>query len=234
MHQHNFTPSLNHKGYEHCIDCGTFHSTSPLTPEEIYENNPYWGEDSGRSTLEQQVSNMTTIDDCGISKVDRVLQFVPDDADAILEIACAPGELLRQLSEMGRTCVGVEPSKKYLEFISNHAPKAGVVIGYYPQVFTPQTENVFDCIIGLDVMEHIEDFDGFIAATYRLLVPGGTAIFMSPIIYEDGLIRSGEFKPDEHIWIFSKKFLEEYFKPIFSGVRFSRWLVSHELVILKK
>ena len=39
---------------------------------------------------------------------------------------------------------------------------------------------------------------------------------------------------DEHAWIFSKKFLESYLKEIFTEVKFARWIVGHEILILKK
>lgn len=234
MHQHNFIPSLNHKGYEHCIDCGTYHSIAPLPPKEIYEDKPYWGEDSGRSTLEQQVSNLTCTDDCGISKVDRVLQFIPKRGKNFLEIGCAPGELLRQMVDRNYEVFGIEPSIQYVDFICRHAPEAKVLQGYFPEATRDSNANIFDCIVAMDVFEHAPDYDAFIKEIHRLLIPNGTAILMSPIIYEDGFIREGEFRPDEHIWLFTKKFLEPYLSEIFSKVEFRRWLVSHEIVIVTK
>jgi len=233
-HKHRFERSIEHKGYDYCVDCGTFHSINPLPPNEIYEEKEYWGDGSGRSTLEQQVSNMTCTDECGISKVDRVLQFVPKEAKTVLEVACAPGILMKRLNELGKSCIGIEPCDRYIPFIASQARLSAVVHGYYPQVFTKEAKEQFDCIIGLDVMEHIEDFDGFIEATHRLLKPEGTAIFMSPIIYADGFIHGRDFISDEHVWLFSRTFLDEYLKEIFSKVEFFRWVVGHELVILKK
>lgn len=233
IHQHRFTPS-NKKGYEICMDCGTYHSIAPLTPKEIYEDNEYWGGDSGRSTLEQQCQNLTCLDECGISKIDRVLQFVPKRGKNFLEIACAPGELLRQMVDRNFEVFGIEPSMQYIDFICRHAPDAKVLQGYFPEVTKESNPNIFDCIVGMDVFEHAPDYDAFIKEIHRLLIPGGTAILMSPIIYEDGLIRESEFRPDEHIWIFTKKFLKPYLESMFSEVEFRRWIVSHEIVILKK
>jgi len=231
-HKHVFRESTR-KGYEVCIECGTYHSVAQVEPKVIYEDNAYWGEDSGRSTLDQQISNMTCTDECGISKVDRVMQFVPDGKVA-LEIACAPGIILKTLIERGYEAYGIEPSLNYIEPICKIAPNAKVIHGYFPQVFNQGEHDLFDCIIGLDVYEHLDNGDGFIKAIHTLLKDGGTAILMSPIIYEDGLIRSGEFKPDEHAWIYSKKYLEPYLKNIFHEVKFSRWIVSHEIIILTK
>jgi 2-polyprenyl-3-methyl-5-hydroxy-6-metoxy-1,4-benzoquinol methylase len=96
--------------------------------------------------------------------------------------------------------------------------------------------NVYDVIIGSDVMEHIEDYDSFFRTTQRVLVSGGKAIFMSPIILnEDGLYRTRDFEhPDEHCWVHTQKFLEPYLKEMFSEVKFTRWIVGHEMIILTK
>jgi 2-polyprenyl-3-methyl-5-hydroxy-6-metoxy-1,4-benzoquinol methylase len=201
-------------------------------PDNIY--NEYWGDGTGRSTLEQQVSNLTCNDDCGISKVDRVLQFVPKTGRNFLEIGCAPGELLRQMLERNWDVYGIEPSPNYVEFICRHAPGANVWCGYFPQITKTLPDNSFDCIVALDVFEHLEDYESFIMELRRLLRPKARAILMSPIIYEDGLIRKTEFIPNEHAYIFTKKFLQEYLSEFFSEVKFTRWIVSHELIILNK
>jgi len=232
-HKHVFRESTK-KGYEVCIECGTYHSVAQVEPKVIYEDNAYWGDDSGRSTLDQQISNMTCTDECGISKVDRVLQFVPDGKVA-LEIACAPGIILKTLIERGYEAYGIEPSLNYIEPICKAAHNAKVIHGYFPQVFNKGEHDLFDCIIALDVMEHIEDFDLFFKYINKLLKDGGTAIIMSPIILDkDKLIKDTDFIPAEHCWLFSQAYLEPYLKSIFDEVQFTRWICGHELVIFKK
>lgn len=237
MHQHNFIPS-DKPDYEVCTECGTYHSTAQEDPELIYVTRPYWDYDFKRSKIEEQVLNHLCIDDCGISKVDRVMQFIPKPMgdSIVVEAACAPGVLLKKLSDIGyETVIGVEPSGRYIQFICDQAPKAKIVQGFFPQVFTPGSNNFIDCFIALDLAEHIEDYDNFFKSIHRMLVPGGTAIIMSPIILEDGLYRKRDFEhPNEHCWIWTERFLAEYLKTIFSEVKFTRWLVGHELVILKK
>ncbi len=207
-HKHNFRESTI-KDYKVCIECGTYHSTNALPPPEVYEV-PYWGDGTGRSTLDQQISNMTCLDECGVSKIDRVLQFV-QNGKAALEIAAAPGRMLQCLLDKGYEDVfGIEPNIIYVDFICRQAPSAKVIHGYFPDVFDESSKDMFDCIIGMDILEHVPDYGKFINAIHRLLVNGGTAILMSPISYEDGFIRSRDFKSDEHIWLFSKKYLEPY------------------------
>lgn len=230
-HQHIFTPS-DKKDYEVCQECGSYHSIAQESPESIYGGD-YWNPENGRSTLEEQIGNLIETETCGISKVDKILQFVPE-CKTVLEIACAPGVLLNKLSELGYEAWGVEPNEGYIGFITDQAKKANVVLGYFPQCFKNSVSEIFDCIIGMDIFEHIDDYDTFIKSVRRLLTPGGTAIFMSPIILEDGLYRERDFKPDEHCWIFTKKFLDPYLKGLFSSVLWDRWQDGHELFIVTK
>jgi len=234
MHQHTFIPSIKHEGYEVCIECGTYHSTALLSPDEVYVKKDYWGSDSGRSTWEQQISNMTCTDECGISKVDRVLQFVPKRGRNVLEIAASPGIMMQKLLERNFDVWGIEPREEYCKILKEQVPDANVVCGYFPEVTENASSNMFACIIGMDIWEHSDTPDAFIKEIHRLLIPDGVAILMSPIIYEDGFIRPGEFKADEHAFIFTKKFLEPYLSEIFSKVEFQRWIISHEIIILTK
>lgn len=236
-HVHSFIASTEHKGYEVCTDCGSYHSIAQVEPKIIYEDNPYWDKGdgtTGRSTLEQQCENFVCIDDCGISKADRIFQFVPEGKTA-LEIACAPGVVLNRLSEKGFDAFGIEPSLEYLPFILSKAPKSKVIHGYFPSATSGFHDEYFDCIIAIDVMEHCDDDFGFFKEVRRLLNNGGTAVIMSPIILTDGLKRKIDFDhPDQHCWIHSQKFLEPCLKEMFAEVKFSRWICGHEIIICKK
>lgn len=232
-HIHVFEKS-EFKDYERCIGCGSYHSTAPKNPKILYEEEDYWSEQHGHSTPQDQIYNLTETKTCGISKIDAILKYVPIEAENILEIGCCPGELLKILSEEGFNVTGIEPAWRHIEFISNNAPKAKVIKGYFPKIFSEEDVELFDCVIFMDVFEHIEDYDMFIKAVYRLLTKGGIAICMSPIIFEDGLFRERDMKADEHIWIHHINFLKPYLEEIFDEVKFSDWIVGHELIILKK
>lgn len=232
-HIHSFEKS-DKTGYEVCKECGSYHSIAQIDPKVIYEDNPYWGEGTGRSSLQEQVQNFICIDDCGISKADRLLQFVPN-GQRVLEIGCAPGLLLRKLMERGFEAYGIEPSINYMEFICNQAPGAKIINGYFPSITKEFPYECFDCIISSDVMEHCENTFSFFKEAHRLLKRGGTMVTMSPIILADGLYRKIDFDhPDQHCWIYTQKFLEPVLKTLFKEVKFTRWLVGHEMIICKK
>jgi len=234
-HAHIFNPS-EFKDYEVCCTCGSYHSTAQVEPVVIYEQQEYWSYDNKRSKIDEQVLNLQCTDDCGISKVDRILQFVPETAKTALEIGCAPGVLLKKLIEKKIETWGIEPSGRYINFICEQAIGANVIQGYFPQATVDILDGQFDCIIAMDVFEHCEKYEAFIDEIKRLLSDNGTAIIMSPIILtEDGLFRKRDFEhPDEHCWIWTQKFLEPYLKQLFSEVKFSRWICGHEIIICLK
>lgn len=229
MHQHTFEKSKFKEGYEFCPECGTHHSIAQVPPKQLYEND-YWEHSTGHSTFDEQKFNLTESLSCGISKVDKVMQYIPR-RKVVLEIGCSPGSLLRKLSENGYACYGVEPDFKYVEPILKEAPFSQVINGYFPDVFPEPNQSLFDYVIAMDVLEHCDDYDSFVKTVHRILVPGGTAIFMIPLIDE---CRSVDFLPSEHCWIFSKSFLKEYLGSIFSDVKFDIWQEGHSMIIVNK
>jgi 2-polyprenyl-3-methyl-5-hydroxy-6-metoxy-1,4-benzoquinol methylase len=225
IHEHKFTPS-DKKGYEVC-QCGTYHSTELLSPKELYENN-YWNGDT-RSLLKDQIINVTETS-CGVSKVDKVLKYIKPFGD-VLEVGCAPAWLMKVLLLNGNNVIGIEPDEKNIPELMNIAGDGAVIIhGYFPMALGNAR---FDNIVATDIVEHIEDYKGFIEAARDLLKDGGSFIFMSPII-ENGVYRDIDLKSDEHAWIFSKEYLQEYLSSIFSEVVWDRWRVGHEMFVCYK
>lgn len=229
-HKHNFRESTI-KDYEVCIECGSYHSTAQDSPELLYCEEEYWCYENKRSKFEEQILNLNEQEGTGISKVDIVLKYIPEHTQTVLEGGCAPGELLRRLTEKGYDAFGIEPSVRYLEPILRQAPKAKVIHGFFPEVFKGELKEMFDCLIFMDCFEHIDDTDGFIDAAYKLLKPNGALICMSPIILEDGLYRERDFIAREHSWIYTKSFLDSHLKRWFKEVKWDRWINGHELFI---
>ncbi|NIJ52320.1 class I SAM-dependent methyltransferase [Dyadobacter arcticus] len=232
-HFHQFQESEK-AGYEICILCGTYHSKDPLSAEHLYENN-YWSHKNGRSTIDEQIINLTSYSENNtISKIDKVLGLVNNKGN-ILEIGCAPGILMGQLRDRGHKMIGIEPDKMYNEDIKRISENAGIVMnGYFPECMESFQDNYFDHIIAMDVFEHIEDHSSFLSTCKRLLKYGGKLILMSPIIMSDGLFRERDFIAPEHIWIFTQRFLENILPDYFSRIQFDRWIVGHEIIICNK
>lgn len=232
QHEHVFTLSKI-KDYEVCIHCGTYHSLCPESPEKLYRQGDYWN-GTTRNTLDHQYINQMETETCGISKADFIMKYVPMGQNA-LEIGCCPGRVLQLLEEAGYSEIyGIEPDEKYIPFILGKAQKSNIICGFFPEITKGLEENIFDCIIASDVYEHSLDFDAFTKEAFRLLRSGGKFIVMSPILYEDGLFRERDFVAIEHVYIFSKKFLDPYLKEIFTDVQWERWINGHETFIATK
>lgn len=232
MHHHVFKPS-DKDGYEICEECGSYHSIAPGNPNEIYVEKDYWSHETGHSTFDEQVGNLTETETCGISKVNKIIGNLPQ-RKPVLEIACAPGVILKALYENGYAVVGIEPNKKYFGDIWNQCPQAVLMEGYFPECTKQFPNESFDYIIASDVFEHIDNYVAFIEEVERLLASGGKAIIMSPIILEDGQYRQRDFLPYEHCWIHTQQSLEELLYEYFIHVEFSRWIVGHEVLICSK
>jgi len=227
-HQHSFVES-DKDGYEICTGCGSYHSIEQDSPQQLYEIEEYWCYDNKRSKFEEQILNLNETEGTGISKIDIMLKYVPKHTKYVLEGGCAPGEMLRRLTELGYNAIGIEPSIRYIQPILNHAPKSHVVHGYFPQVFDETHKELFDCLIFMDCFEHINDTELFIDTAYRILKLGGALICMSPIVMADGKKRDIDFIKREHCWIYSQSFLDERLKESFNEVKWDTWVNGHEL-----
>lgn len=96
---------------------------------------------------------------------------------AILDVGCGAGATLRELARLGEACgIDVEPSA-----VEAAARRSGcpVRLGHLPDG-VPFPAGSFDVVTMLDVLEHIEDDRGSLAAVERLLRPGGMLLCTVP------------------------------------------------------
>jgi 2-polyprenyl-3-methyl-5-hydroxy-6-metoxy-1,4-benzoquinol methylase len=230
-HIHGFNPSQDYPDYEQCQECGTLHRIKDVAPKSIYESG-YWDR-SGFSNLQEQVYNVSEFkNEAGLTKVEAVMQYAGKGTHA-LELACAPGSLLKALRANYDHVVGVETDPRYhfalSEIIAGHA---ALVFGFFPEVSKHWPSESFDFIVGMDLLEHIADPEEFMTEILRLLKPDGTVVLMSPFQGKEPL-DEGQFMP-EHILIFSEDFIREWFSEMFEEVVLSKWIHNHNIVVGKR
>jgi SAM-dependent methyltransferase len=95
----------------------------------------------------------------------------------ILEVGCGTGGNLKMLSAFGRV-TGMEPdgpSRAYAEEASGVVVESGFLPGPLPTF-----QGDFDLIAALDVIEHLDDDQGSIAALAKLLQPSGRILATVP------------------------------------------------------
>lgn len=112
-----------------------------------------------------------------ILRRDRVLaRLATLPPSRILEVGCATGSLLRELSARGHHCAGLESSVAARSLASTmHA--GAVAIAEAP---SPLWAERFDVLLALEVIEHIEDDKGAMTLWASWLKPGGLALISAP------------------------------------------------------
>ena len=92
----------------------------------------------------------------------------------ILDIGCGGGLLTEPMKKLGADVVGIDASEKNIKVAKLHAKKNNLDINYFctsPENFN--TKMKFDVILNMEIVEHVEDVDLFLASSCRLLKKGG-------------------------------------------------------------
>jgi 2-polyprenyl-3-methyl-5-hydroxy-6-metoxy-1,4-benzoquinol methylase len=224
--------SSSQPDYEVCVRCGTYHSTASLSPKEIYEDN-YWSEKWGHNTLKEHQHNVDVHTENGLTKNEFVLkQIAVQTHDAVLEIACFPGNLLRRLKqEIGfRLVVGIDVDACYFPDMREIAGREPVLVsGYFPDATKCFGYGMFDLIIGLDIFEHMHDPRAFLLECNRLLKKDGQLLLMVPIMSESFNPRF--FHAREHVFLHSQKHMDELILETgFQNPIYDKWTEGHDTI----
>ena len=92
----------------------------------------------------------------------------------ILDIGCGGGLLCEPLKRLGANVTGIDASKKNIEVAKFHAKKNKLRINYIcasPEILKIQKK--FDVILGMEIVEHVEDINFFIKKSSELLKKNG-------------------------------------------------------------
>ncbi len=88
----------------------------------------------------------------------------------ILDIGCGGGLLSEPLARLGAKVVGIDASKKNIEVAKHHLKISKLKIKYInasPEQF--KTNQKFDIILNMEIVEHVEDLNTFIKHTSKFL-----------------------------------------------------------------
>jgi len=92
----------------------------------------------------------------------------------ILDIGCGGGLISEPMSRLGAEVTGVDASDRNIQVAKLHAKKNNLNINYLNTV--PENlkqKGEFDIILNLEVIEHVENLDLYLASCYGLLKQGG-------------------------------------------------------------
>ena len=175
--------------------------------------------------------------------------LLPRDKKArILEVGCGYGKYIAALSDMGYSnCIGVDISPEQIDYAKVKLKLTNVELADAID-WLDDKECLFDCIIGLDLLEHLPTVDllnlGF--RMYKALKPDGVVIFqvpngispLNPIVYGD-LTHVRAFTPQSmqqfflHVGFTPKEYYEipPDIHGLYSGLRRVLWAVLLKPVI---
>jgi len=101
---------------------------------------------------------------------------------SLIDVGCGGGVLSEPLARMGAAVTGLDPAPTNIEVARLHAERSGIKVDYRGA----RIEDVvaagerFDIVIAMEVVEHVADVDGFVAACCKAVKPGGL-LFMATI-----------------------------------------------------
>lgn len=164
-----------------------------------------------------------------------VLDTCTPPGKRVLEIGCAHGVLLMELSKRGFQCTGVEVDEATAKWT---AEKTGLPVkaGLFPGVSVPNC----DLFLSFDVLEHSVSPESFLMEAARLLSQGGIAVIQTPIDFENltppfGPMFEKSFDDTQHLFVFSRRSIRMLAERV--GLNFRsehQWRPGHEIVVLEK
>jgi 2-polyprenyl-6-hydroxyphenyl methylase/3-demethylubiquinone-9 3-methyltransferase len=93
----------------------------------------------------------------------------------VIDIGCGGGLLSVPLARLGANVTGIDASEKNIKVAKLHAEKEGLNINYLhtsaEEVFA--TGEKFDCVLSMEIIEHVEDVESFMQACAGLVKEGG-------------------------------------------------------------
>jgi 2-polyprenyl-6-hydroxyphenyl methylase/3-demethylubiquinone-9 3-methyltransferase len=92
----------------------------------------------------------------------------------ILDIGCGGGLLSEPMCKLGADVVGIDASNKNINVAKLHAEKNNLNIKYIctsPENYKPK--KLFDVILNMEIIEHVEDVEFFLKSCSKLLKKNG-------------------------------------------------------------
>ncbi len=98
----------------------------------------------------------------------------------VLDVGCGGGILCEPMARLGATVTGVDASQKSIDVAIQHAQQNNLDIQYICTSIEEMSDEKFDIVLALEIIEHVENCDIFLKNCARLLKPTGS-LFISTL-----------------------------------------------------
>lgn len=104
--------------------------------------------------------------------------FTPLSGLKILDIGCGGGLLSEPLANMGANMTAIDASEQMIAVATAHANQQSLPIKYKVETAEGLAAQgiLFDAIVSMEVIEHVDNFRAFMTALASLVRPGGALI----------------------------------------------------------
>jgi len=99
-----------------------------------------------------------------------------------LDVGCGAGLLAEPLCRLGASVTAVDAAPENIAAARAHAADMGLAIDYRAGEVARllDEERRFDLVTAMEVVEHVDDVDGFIGTLAQLTAPGGLLVMSTP------------------------------------------------------
>ena len=96
----------------------------------------------------------------------------------LLDIGCGGGLVAEPLTRLSAEVVGIDATARNVEVARVHAAEGGLTIDYRHAAAEDLAEagESFDAVLALEIVEHVASLDAFVAASARMVRPGGLMV----------------------------------------------------------
>jgi 2-polyprenyl-6-hydroxyphenyl methylase/3-demethylubiquinone-9 3-methyltransferase len=97
-----------------------------------------------------------------------------------IDVGCGAGLLTEPLARLGARVTGVDAAPESIAVAQAHATAQGLTIDYRAGDVAALTDERFDLVTSMEVVEHVTDPAAFVAALAAVLAPSGLMILSTP------------------------------------------------------
>lgn len=213
-------PAVWNRDYAYCPVCGTLGSVLPAPGgggEGEFYDETYWTERKSAAYADMGPKNLVDIvllhyRERAAYWMQHMLRHVKAGS-RVFEIGCGMGSMLRWLLDLGFDAAGSELSPSWRRWLNE---RLGIPVMAPENMVSHAAGRPFDCVIMMDVLEHLPDPRGDLERIAATMRPDGVLMLQLPeypdgASYKELLAKDAPFlrhlNAGEHVFLYSERAL---------------------------